>query len=855
MQAPRHFQLSENPQPGQVVRLLAGMADVPDAKPTSWVTLTREGSFSDPRYGRFEISRDMLLAMVRNFDAGVVGTDIFLDVNHQPGDGAAAKICKLAVEGGRLRALVEWTDFGRDAVKARGFRYLSAEFSENWQDNEQGRLHGPVLLGAGLTVRPVIKRLDPVTLSCDSGADIPLLLHPELARTLLSEAKTTMNKYLKALLEALAARKLSEQAVAAVKTLAEAQLEGITDEAQAKQLCEQLEQAAIQLSEQLAKLPANGPAPVIQLSVGGSVNQADVGAAVAKALAERDTAAKQLAEITEGKRKLLAETINAATGLDDAAKKALAEAAAGVITADTTDDQVRALAQMQIQHANELAAARQLSALGYAPAGSPQITVIADGVKKLSEFYRENLAKSSAAGQLHLDAKQTLPPFCQKVLAQLDRMYAPQLETEYRALAQGQGTVDMGNTALPLGVQREVIREALSDLNVLSLVQTLTDFSGAATTQIPYEMRDVSQVVNEGIVYEGQSIPYAGIRQAMETVSITPMKLALSITNEVQFFTRASALNWDALGRNIESNARVLRELVARRICNELQRSADSYLAVSVSNENIAAQLGSGKSLIKLAQWPVVRPFQARDLQGAAVGLPENPITVTLNSVQIKQWDGSGKQPAGTYWRVLSFNLGTLQFVDQAGQPVAPAATGTNAISYSVATNVTKFDLDPQGGVSQEKWLNGLLQKVGNRKAMMRGQRYIAPDFLLMSPTLNDTATNAEQFVVSQKRDGSDTNSQGDLARIKDLPAFGTNAPGVDLGDERILMGQRNVLGYTIAKPFVTGEPFEMVGADGHPIGQKQAYGEEYNAIAVPRVVRNRFTSVIVYSSAARAAL
>lgn len=848
----RHFQLSE--QPGKVVRLLAGMADVPDAKPTSWVTITREGSFTDPRYGRFEITRDMLLAMVKNFEAGVVGTDIFLDVNHKPGDGAAAKVLRLAVEGGRLRALVEWTDFGRDAVKTRGFRYLSAEFSENWQDNEQGRLHGPVLLGAGLTVRPVIKRLDPVTLSCDSGADIPLLLHPELARTLLSEAKTTMNKYLKALLEALAARKLSEHAVASIKTLAEAQLEGITDETQAKMLCEQLEQMAIQLSEQLSKLPANGPAPVFQLSVGGT-DHAAVGAAVAKALAERDTAAKQLAETTEGKRKLLAETIAAAAGLDDATKKALAEAAAGVITADTTDDQVRALAEMQIKNANEVAAARQLAQLGYGPAGSPQITVIADGVKKLSEFFRENLAKSSSAGQLHLDAKQALPPFCQRVLAEYDRIHAPRLDAEYRVLAQGQGTLDMGNTALPLGVQREVIREALSDLNVLSLVQTLTDFSGAATTQIPYELRDVSQVMNDGVVYEGQSIPFAGITQAMDTVSVTPMKLALSITNEVQFFTRASALNWDALGRNIESNSRVLRELVARRICNELQRASDSYLAVPVNNENLSAQLGSGKSLVKLAQWPVVRPFQARDLQGNAVGLPENPITVTLNSVQIKQWDGSGKQTLGTYWRMLSFNLGTLQFVDQSGQPVAPAATGTNAISYAAATNVTKFDLEPQGGVTTEKWLNGLIQKVGSRKAMMNSQRYVAPEFLLMSPTLNDTATNAEQFVASMKRNGSDTNAQGDLEAIKDIPAYGTNAPGVDLGDERILMGQRNVLGYTIAKPFVTGEPFELTGQDGHPIGKKAAYGEEYNAIAVPRPVRNRLTSVIVYSSTARAAL
>ena len=178
-----------------------------------------------------------------------------------------------------------------------------------------------------------------------------------------------MNKYLKALLEALAARKLSEQAVASVKTLAEVQLEGITDETQAKLLCEQLEQMAIQLSEQLAKVPVNGPTPVIQLSMAGT-DQATISAAVNKLLAERDTAAKTLAATVDGKRKLLAETIAVAEGLDDATKKALAEAAAGVITADTTDDQVKALAAMQIQNANEVATARQLAALGYVPSGS-----------------------------------------------------------------------------------------------------------------------------------------------------------------------------------------------------------------------------------------------------------------------------------------------------------------------------------------------------------------------------------------------------------------------------------------------------------------------------------------------------
>lgn len=72
-----------------------------------------------------------MLAMVRNFDAGVVGADIF-NVNHQPGGGAAAKVCKLAVEGGRLGALGGVDQLWPRLGKARGFRYFSAEFSKNW---------------------------------------------------------------------------------------------------------------------------------------------------------------------------------------------------------------------------------------------------------------------------------------------------------------------------------------------------------------------------------------------------------------------------------------------------------------------------------------------------------------------------------------------------------------------------------------------------------------------------------------------------------------------------------------------------------------------------------------------------
>lgn len=848
----RRFLLSSSDAGPQVIRLLSGVASLPsEGKSTSWVTVTRTGSFTDPRYGRFEITRDMLLSMVRNFDIGTVGTDIFLDVNHKPGDGAAAKVLRLSVEGERLRALVEWTDFGREAVQKRGFRYLSAEFTENYQDNEAGKLHGPVLLGAGLTVRPVIKRLDPVTLSCDSGADSPVLIHPELAQTLLAEAEANMNKLLKALLERLAAKQLSQTVIDTVKTLGEQTLPLAADEAGQQQIIGQLETHAVTLSEAMASA-AGGAAPTIQLSMTTAGN-VDVAAEVTRILAERASTARQLAETTDSRRKLLSDTINAAAGLDDALKKVLSEGVAALVDGSWSEDQVRVLAQSQIEAGNREVAARTLSHLGYHPAGSPQVVVVNEGVKQLSELYRDMLGRTSMAGQLHLDAKAPQHPFVAKVLSEFDRLHARELDNERKILL-AQGATDMGSTSLPVGFQREVIREALSDLNVLALVQQLDDFSAQATTQIPYELRDMSQVMNDGVTYEGQPIAVAGVTQAMDTAYITPMKLALSVTNEVVHFTRASGLNWDALARNIESNARILRELVHRRICNELQRATDSYLAVSVVAESFTGQLNGAKHTIKTATFPVVRPFQPRDLAGNVVGSAENPISVTLNSTVIGAFDGTGKQAAGTYYRWLSFNLGLLQFVNQAGVPVTPANTGTNTISYSRATNIVLFDMDPAAGVKQEEHLNGLLQKVGSRKAMMTGQRYVRPDFLLMSETLNDTLTNAEQFITNRKRDGTDTTAQGDLESIKGLPSYGTNAPGIDLGDERILMGQRNVAAYTIAKPFVTGEPVEVL-VDGRPIGKKTAYGEEYNAITVPKPVRNRFTSVIAYSATARAAI
>lgn len=844
MNRPRHIKL-EGTQTG-VVRFLSGLhVNLEDGKNTSWVTITRTGDFTDPRYGKFSITPAMLLQMVSNFDKGVYGQDVFIDIAHKPEGGAAAKIIRLSVENDRLRALVEWTPMGIEAVKAKGYRYLSAEYHENWQDNEKGNKHGTVLLGAGLVIRPCIKKLDPIQLSEGDAGDVPVILHPKLLSDLIQETQIMWKQLLEALKAKLMSFKLTEAAVAKVLSAAEEALKPITEEAQAKALMASFEGMGKQLSEGAA-----GDF-TITLSSPGGLSAADV----QKLLSDHTTALEadkqKRADALAANQKLLSDTINASK-LPEALKKELADAVMDLVSGDMTADQVKKLGEVQIASGNRLEAQAKLLGMGYAPAGSVRIQVPDEGAKKLSEIYTDHLKQTTAfsSGLLKLSDPSKDHPFVAKVLAEFDRLNGADIDREVKMLA---GEVGIAQTNLPVGFRREVIREALSDLSVLALVQADTDPAATLITQIPYEVRDMSAIVNDGIVYEGNPIPNGGISQAMDSAYINPMKIAMLISNEVMHFTRASGINWDAFGRNIESCARFLRELICRRLCNELQRSAAAYQAVTVSAENFSSQLTGSVHTIKSANFPIVRPFQQKDIRGNNIGSAENPIAITLNSSSISQYDGTGTQSAGTYWRVLNWNLGYIQFVNQAGTPVTPANTGTNTITYSRETNVLKVDLDVPGGSTLEKQLNKLIQGVGSRKAMLSGQRFVTPDFLLSSPTLNDTATNAEQFTAQGKRNGSETTADGDLQAIKSVPAFSTNAPGVDLGDERMVIGQRGLLSYVVSKPFQFGEPFEARdGATGQPIGKKQAYGEEYNAIKLPTTLRGRLTSIIAYSFTGR---
>jgi phage I-like protein len=828
--------------------------------PRSPVTVTRAGQFHDPRYGDFEITRQMLSEMVLNFNAKTYGQAIFVDVAHNPDQGAAGTMTKLWVDGDKLLASVEWTPYGLTAIKERGYQYLSAEYHDNWTDNEKRQPHGALLIGAALTIRPAIKRLDPIQLS------EPVALHRDLQNQFTREVHHQMKAHLLALQKALAEAKLTQPVIdqlgeafsAAAKTLGE-------DDKALADLAQRMIDTGKKLAETLGEKPA-----VIHLTVpppsapektdAKTLSEADVKRLLAEDRAALEAHNKTLAESLATRQKQFADLLAADEGLkalSEPVKKLLHDAVA-LVRADSTPEQIKALAEQQIALGHQIGVSAQLARLGYQGqmVGSTRITLGDDASPlKLQEHINGKLkdSLSHGNGRLRLKDDKDLKPAVKRILAEFDRANGQALYEETKRLADG-GATTVSNLNVPVGFQRTVIREALSDLNILNLVQVLTDPQAQATTQIPYELRKAGTLLNDGVVYEAAGIPRASVEQKMDTAYINKMALSVRITNEVAHFSRSSLIDWDAYARNVDSNARVMRELVARRIANELQRSADAYLPTTRTAESVTAQLDGSKSLLKTTYWPIVRPKQHRDLQGSAIGSAINPISVVINTVARSEYDGTGTQAAGIYWVLENANLGYIRLVTEAGVATGPANTGTNTVTYASANNVVKFDLKLPASTTLEDHLNGALRAVGARKAMMSADRYIMPDMMLMSPVLNDTLTNAAQFAAEMMRAGSALGGAGDLVTVKGIPAFATNAPGIDLGDERIIMGERGTLSYVVAKAFMTGMPFEAVNGSGLPTGERIAYGEEFNAIHVPSPIQNRLTSLVMYDSDARTA-
>ena len=847
-----------------VVRFLSQAVVLAAGATQTWVTLTRTGNFSDPRYpSGVVISPAMLDQMVKNFDARVLGQDVFIDVSHKPSDGAAGKLLKLAVEGGRLRGLVEWTPFGVAAIKDRGFAYLSAEYHEAWQDNEKQQPYGCVLLGAGLTVRPVVKHLDPVRLAeheHDHGGAVRIAISPSLLKEL---TELSMDKYLKLLAVAIAALGFTDVTGKPFAELLTLQLAAVKDDDAKCLAC--VDGVKLLAESAMAQAKAAGADPkhvTITLAAPATPGAAvDVAGEVAKALAARD-AASTLASTTLGaKIKLLCDTIAAGDKtLTPEGVKKFADDYAPLVNAATTDDQVKHLAGLAVTQAQALGAARKLAGLGYNPAtGQVHISVdSSNSIKALQLQTDQRLGLTLETDRKRFDATGGVllaanKAFAEKCLAEFDAQHGMALDAEHKALAAGVGSIS--DVAIPKIAERTVLREALYNLMSLNLVDV-----GTATftnvLMINYTFRDPSAAGMSGLRrYELQAIRKAGVIQTSEETRPIPQKLAMQVSSELKMLMDAANIDFSPVAENVRNMARIVAEDVELINLNEIAQSADEFGAVAVTTETLTASVNGTRKIFPLAQFPVVKPRSLYDLKGVQQGTTTNPIVVTLaagvKTEYVQPADGSALS-AGQYW-VMDYNMGEVTFVTETGAAYTPPNTTALTVAYSYSTNVKKFDTD-QGVVATDVFYDTLLFAVGGRKSVIEDQRYYVPDMMLMSGNVNNALSQAKTFQANSARLATGLAGDGSVGLVKDIPVFRPRAPGSLFGDTRVVIGARGNSRFRMVKPWQMTAMEQARNTAGAFIDAQEAFGTQWVGSHTPTQLKGAATSIILYSTTGRVA-
>lgn len=841
----------------KTIRFLSDRVDartLAEGRKSVVVTVTRTGTFHDPRYGEFEITRDMLLSMVRNFDAKVYGQEIALDVSHAPQNGAAGFFKRLFLDENKLRAEVELTEYGVEAITKRGMIYVSAEYAENFVGNEAPRTsYGPVLKGAALTPRPVIKRLDPIQLS-EGGLDgTPTLISERIIKLLNEEQVDMKDKFIKLLSAALAGITGLGESVGKQLAVAFGEaLNGVTEEAKAMLLMESFVSAG---KEAANHLRAN-PGANIQLSVGApGLTEADVTRMLAEARTVEAATVKKLADQKTANvqhfAKLLADSkVLDGMHADDA--KVLSEAAA-LITADMSADQVKRLAENQIAVGTRMAAAGKLQSMGFRPAGHVHISVDdSNAVKKLQEEVDKRLGIATANESKRFERtggklQQINKDFADKVLAEFDAANGMRLHHESKLLAAGDGSIS--DVSVPAIFERTVIREALYNMIGLQFVDGGT-LPFSASADIPYSYRDTTAAGRSNTrTYEGGAVKRAGVIQTFDTAYPVPQKIAFEVSDELRYLTSNGQLQWDAVSENQRNATRIIAEDADKLIFDEVLNSADEFGAVAVSTESLTAVNGTN-TIFALVNFPVVRPRKIYNLKGVQIGTTVNPIVVTYAAAAKGEYDGSNTQAAGTYY-VLDYNRGEIYFVSELGALVTPPNTTAITVAYSRATNVFKFDTD-LGSLTVGAKYDDFLYRYGLRKAAIEQDRHYQANLGLMSGTVMTQIEQATQFGANNKRNGTDLQGDGNLGRVKDVPNFRTTAPGLNMGDVRVVIGERANTRFRMMKPWSMSDLENQKDSNGRFTGKKEAYGDQFIVLHTPTPLKGALTSMVLYGAAGR---
>ena len=143
-------------------RLLKICADEKGVVPTR-INILNVGQFNTTKYGPMEITDEMCKEMIVNFNNALqAGETLPIDAEHYSDQGAYGWIKSLEFSDGKLWATVDWNSWGLEALSNKVYKFFSPEFAEVAYHPETSEEFHNVLMGGGLTNRPLFRSLQPI---------------------------------------------------------------------------------------------------------------------------------------------------------------------------------------------------------------------------------------------------------------------------------------------------------------------------------------------------------------------------------------------------------------------------------------------------------------------------------------------------------------------------------------------------------------------------------------------------------------------------------------------------------------------------------------------------------------------
>jgi hypothetical protein len=189
--------------------------------------------------------------------------------------------------------------------------------------------------------------------------------------------------------------------------------------------------------------------------------------------------------------------------------------------------------------------------------------------------------------------------------------------------------------------------------------------------------------------------------------------------------------------------------------------------------------------------------------------------------------------------------------VTELGASVTPTSAWPLTVSYYYTQNVSKFDTD-LGALTVKDKYDLLLTSIGARKVVIGNDRFYNPNMALMSLAVDNALTQAGTFTANGQRLGTSLNSDGSVGVTKGIQTFNHTAPGVYIGDARILVGERYNSRYRMLKPFAMNQLEQKKDSNGKFVGALTGYGEQYIACHTPINRKNAMTSIVLFSATGR---